>query len=94
MSCPFARGGGPSRRGLLAGAGGLLVGASVARVARAAAPESSVGAGLREAFFGPHQGGIATAPQTNSYFVAFDLVAKTVNEVTMMLRLGLTPPSG
>ncbi len=87
MSCPFAPGGGPSRRGLLAGAGGLLVGASMPKLARAATPEGSAGAGAKEPFYGPHQGGIATAPQTNSYFVAFDLVAKTVDEVTMMLRL-------
>src|SRR5271165_476921 len=38
-------------------------------------------------FFGPHQGGIATAQQTNSYFVAFDLLAKTRDEMTAMLRL-------
>ncbi|HEX9169627.1 MAG TPA: Dyp-type peroxidase, partial [Roseiarcus sp.] len=89
MSCPFAPGGGPSRRGLLAGAGGLLAGASVARLARAATPQprGPAGPALTEPFFGPHQGGIATPPQTNSYFVAFDLVAKTVDEVTMMLRL-------
>ena len=77
MSCPFhpARGG-PSRRGLLAGAGGLLAGAGLGKVARAAAPEAPVGP-LREAFFGQHQGGIATPAQTNSYLVAFDLAAKT-----------------
>ena len=87
MSCPFhpARGG-PSRRGLLAGAGGLLAGAGLGKVARAAAPEAPVGP-LREAFFGQHQGGIATPAQTNSYLVAFDLAAKTVDEVTTMLRL-------
>jgi deferrochelatase/peroxidase EfeB len=86
MSCPFAPGGGPSRRGLLAGAGGLLAGAGVARLARAAAPEASAaGAAPREIFFGEHQGGIATAQQTNSYFVAFDLVAKTRDEVAAML---------
>ncbi len=44
MSCPFAPGGGPSRRGLLAGAGGLLAGAGVAKLARAATSETS-GAG-------------------------------------------------
>ncbi len=87
MSCPFhpARGG-PSRRGLLAGAGGLLAGAGLGKVARAAAPEAPAGP-LREAFFGQHQSGIATPAQTNSYLVAFDLVAKTVDEVTTMLRL-------
>jgi deferrochelatase/peroxidase EfeB len=87
MSCPFAPRGGPSRRGLLAGAGALLAGAGSANIARAATPEAPAGAGLREAFFGRHQGGIATAPQTNCYFAAFDLVAKTADEVTTMLRL-------
>jgi deferrochelatase/peroxidase EfeB len=86
MSCPFAPGGrGPSRRGLLAGAGGLLAGAGLGRAARAATPESPARAALKEAFFGQHQGGIATAQQRNSYFVAFDLVAKTRDEVTAML---------
>jgi deferrochelatase/peroxidase EfeB len=85
MSCPFAPGGGPSRRGLLAGAGGLLAGAGVSRFARAASPAASTGAGQREIFFGEHQEGIATPQQTNSYFVAFDLVAKTRDEVAAML---------
>ncbi|HEY1453307.1 MAG TPA: Dyp-type peroxidase, partial [Roseiarcus sp.] len=87
MSCPFAPGDGPSRRGLLAGAGGLLAGASVAKIARAATPAAPAAGALREAFFGQHQGGIATPPQTNAYFAAFDLVAKSVDEVTAMLRL-------
>jgi deferrochelatase/peroxidase EfeB len=87
MSCPFAPGGGPSRRGLLAGVGGLLVGASMRKPARAATPEGSAGVAAKEPFYGPHQAGIATPPQTNAYFVAFDLVAKSVDEVTAMLRL-------
>ena len=88
MSCPFAPGGsGPSRRGLLAGAGGLLAGAGLGKVARAATPDGPAGAALTEAFFGQHQAGIATPQQTNSYFAAFDLVAKSVDEVTAMLRL-------
>ena len=86
MSCPFAPGGGPSRRGLLAGAGGLLASAGVAssraRPRRRLRPAPRRG----KSFFGEHQGGIATAQQTNSYFVAFDLVAKTRDEVTAMLR--------
>jgi deferrochelatase/peroxidase EfeB len=65
----------------------LLAGASVPRLARAATPEAANGALLVEPFFGPHQGGIATPAQTNCYFVAFDLVARTVDEVTTMLRL-------
>ena len=87
MRGPFSPGGGPSRRGLLAGAGGLLVGASMPKLARAAAPEGAAVAGAGERFFGQHQAGIATPQQTSSYFAAFDLVAKSVDEVTAMLRL-------
>ena len=88
MSCPFTPGKrGPSRRSLLAGAGGLLASAGVGTSMRAASQEISAGAVAREIFFGEHQGGIATAQQTNSYFVAFDLVAKTRDEVATMLRL-------
>jgi len=88
MSCPFAPARtGPSRRSLLAGAGGLLASAGVGASARAASQEVAVDAAAREMFFGEHQGGIATSQQANSYFVAFDLVAKTRDEVTTMLRL-------
>jgi deferrochelatase/peroxidase EfeB len=87
MSCPFHGGRGPSRRGILAGAGGLLVSTGFTRSARASSPGAPVGDAEREAFFGEHQAGIATAPQTNSYFVTFDLAAKTRDEVTAMLRL-------
>jgi deferrochelatase/peroxidase EfeB len=86
MSCPIGKGGtGPSRRGLLVGAGGLLASAGVGSVARAASRDPTA-AVLREPFFGEHQGGIATSQQTHSYFAAFDLVAKTRDEVKAMLR--------
>jgi deferrochelatase/peroxidase EfeB len=65
----------------------LLAGAGMARLARAATAEASAAVPVAEPFFGLHQGGIATPPQTNTYFVAFDLVAKTADEVTAMLRL-------
>jgi deferrochelatase/peroxidase EfeB len=87
VSCPFDGGSGPSRRGLLAGAGGLLAAAGFMKDARAGTPAATAGAALSEAFVGEHQGGIATAPQTNTYFVAFDLAAKTRDDVTTMLRL-------
>jgi len=70
----------------MAGAGGLLASAGAARFARAAAEGASTGAAPQEMFFGEHQRGIATAQQANSYFVAFDLVAKSRDEVTAMLR--------
>jgi deferrochelatase/peroxidase EfeB len=87
MKCPFGNGGaGPSRRGLLVGAGGLLASAGVASVARAASENPSAAAVSREMFFGEHQAGIATPQQMHSYFVAFDLLAKTQAEVVAMLR--------
>ena len=85
MSCPFdVAGRGPSRRGLLAGAGALL--ASAGAVAPSRAATSQMAAATREAFFGAHQAGIATAQQAHSYFAAFDLTAKTREEVVAMLR--------
>jgi deferrochelatase/peroxidase EfeB len=87
MSCPIGKGGtGPSRRGLLVGAGGLLASAGVGSAARAAAENPSAAAAPREPFFGEHQGGIATSQQTHAYFAAFDLIAKTREEVVAMLR--------
>jgi deferrochelatase/peroxidase EfeB len=86
MSCPLGHSGrGPSRRGLLADAGGLLATAGVSKFALAGAQEASTVAAPQEMFFGAHQGGIATSQQANSYFVAFDLVAKTRDEVAAML---------
>jgi deferrochelatase/peroxidase EfeB len=88
MSCPFAPvKAGPSRRSLLAGAGGLMASAGVATFTRTSAQELPAGAAAREMFFGEHQGGIATPQQASSYFAAFDLVAKTRDEVTTMLSL-------
>jgi deferrochelatase/peroxidase EfeB len=88
MSCPFGPvKTGPSRRSLLAGASGLVASAGVRTFTRAAAQELPAGAAAREMFFGEHQGGIATPQQASSYFAAFDLVAKTRDEVTTMLSL-------
>jgi deferrochelatase/peroxidase EfeB len=88
MSCPFpGKGTGPTRRGLLAGAGGALASAGAATLARAAPQASQGEAELREPFFGPHQGGIATPQQTHSYFAAFDCLAKNRDELTTMLKV-------
>ena len=85
MTCPFGQGGtGPTRRGLLAGVGGLLA-AGVAS-ARATTETAAPAAASNEPFFGGHQAGIATPQPMHCYFVAFDLVAKTRDEVTTMLR--------
>ena len=87
MSCPFSgKGAGPTRRGLLVGAGGALASAGAATLSRAATPVSPGEAALREPFFGPHQGGIATPQQTHSYFAAFDCLAKSRDELKTMLR--------
>jgi len=88
MSCPFSgEGKGPTRRGLLAGAGGVLASAGAATLARAAPQVSRGEAELREPFFGPHQGGIATPQQTHSYFAAFDCLAKSRDELATMLKV-------
>src|ERR1700677_3131236 len=88
MSCPFSgEGTGPTRRGLLAGAGGALASVGTSTLARAAPQVSQGEAELREPFFGPHQGGIATPQQTHSYFAAFDCLAKNRDELTAMLKV-------
>ncbi len=87
MSCPFGgEATGLSRRKLLAGAGGLLAGASAAGLARTPAQAATVAAAAPEAFFGDHQAGIATPQQAHSQFATFDMVAKTRNELIAMLR--------
>ncbi len=82
MSCPFDHGGHrPSRRGLLAAAGGLLA-AGTAR-AQATGPALAQAA---EPFHGVHQSGIATAQQKHQTFASFDLVAKSGTEIVALLR--------
>jgi deferrochelatase/peroxidase EfeB len=73
-----------SRRGLLAGAGGLaaLAGAALgARPVAAAAALPPV-----EAFHGAHQAGIVTAQQSHSSFAALDLLTNKRDEVVRLLR--------
>jgi deferrochelatase/peroxidase EfeB len=85
--CPFA-----SRRGFLAAAGGLAAAAPVAAFAQTAADKGITPAGqgtgraLTEPFYGLHQGGIVTALQNHTFFGAFDLVAKTRDEVIALLK--------
>ena len=81
----------PSRRGFLAGAAGGLVAASSGLAARAATPTPPP-ADLpktpadTEPFWGPHQGGILTPAQSNSYFAAFDLNARKREDVIALLK--------
>jgi deferrochelatase/peroxidase EfeB len=85
--CPFS-----SRRGFLAAAGGLAAAAPVAAFGQTAADKgitpASQGSGrvLTEPFYGLRQGGIVTALQNHTFFASFNLVAKTRNEVVVMLR--------
>ncbi len=91
MTCPFSGSrGGPSRRGLLVGAGGALVSFGAGAVARAATPAEAPplpASPAREPFYGARQGGIATRPQRASYFAAFDCLAKTRDDLVGMLQL-------
>jgi deferrochelatase/peroxidase EfeB len=92
--CPFA-----SRRGFIAAAGGLLVGAA-AKPAKAgpamavppevASPGSPNGPPGIEPFYGRNQGGILTPPQRHSYFASFDLMAKRRDDVVALLRAWTT----
>lgn len=88
MSCRFSgKGTGPTRRGLLAGAGGALASAGAASLARSAPQAAQGEAELREPFFGRRQGGIATPQQTHTYFAAFDCSAKSRDELAAMFRV-------
>ena len=76
-TCPFA-----SRRGFLAGVGGLA-GAGMLRPARAdtAAPPSV------EPFYGARQGGSLTPSQSHTYLAVFDLNATQATQVAALLKL-------
>lgn len=78
----------PSRRGFLAGLGGLA-GAAVAAPA-AAAPKTIDGKaapkGAVEPFYGAHQAGILTLAQSHCYVAAFDIVATDKAAVAAMLQ--------
>ncbi|MBC2637764.1 Dyp-type peroxidase [Rhodococcus wratislaviensis] len=74
---PPARG--LSRRRLLAGGAAALgavgVGWGAHETADHLRPDSPSDGGLTEPFHGPHQGGVATAPQAHAQFVGLDLRA-------------------
>jgi len=83
-----------SRRGFLTGAAGLMAAAGSAGLTSAAvaAEPNAMGGGGQdlhksEAFWGPHQGGIATRQQTNSYFAALDIITDKRAEVEALLRV-------
>jgi deferrochelatase/peroxidase EfeB len=76
-----------SRRGLLAAAGGLIAAAGTGVTARAAAGETvpKIPAAT-ETFWGVHQAGVVTTPQSHCYFAAFDLTTDKRDEVIDLLR--------
>jgi deferrochelatase/peroxidase EfeB len=65
------------RRAFLGSAGGLVAATGAPHVARASA---------RASFFGEHQAGIATPPETQTYFVALDVVTKRPGDIVRMFR--------
>jgi deferrochelatase/peroxidase EfeB len=78
------------RRRFLASAATVAAVAATAPVAatahaRASSASSETG-GDSEPFFGTHQAGVATTPQANVYFAAFDLIAEKRDDVIALLR--------
>ena len=74
----------PSRRGLLAGAGGLAAVAGTAFVTREAASSTKLPA--VEPFHGAHQAGIVTPQQGHTYFAALDLQTTKRDDVVRLLH--------
>ena len=78
---------GPSRRGFLAGVGGLAAGAAATpAMAAPKAGDVALPRGAVEPFFGAHQSGILTPAQSHCYVAAFDIVAKDKAAVAAMLQ--------
>ena len=79
-----------SRRGFLGAVGGLAGGAAAgAGLEMASAGAASTAVTRRSAiepFYGVHQGGIATAPQSHSYFAAFDVITERRSEVADLFK--------
>jgi deferrochelatase/peroxidase EfeB len=81
-----------SRRRFLASAATAAAVAATAPVAAAAhgraatSSSSSESGGDNEPFFGLHQAGVATMPQANVYFAAFDLTTEKREDVVALLR--------
>ena len=77
----------PSRRGLLAAAGGLIAAAGTASTPRAATVEAvPKPIAATETFWGRHQAGIVTPPQSHCYFAAFDLTTDKRQDVIDLLQ--------
>jgi deferrochelatase/peroxidase EfeB len=81
----------PSRRGFLFAAGGAAaatvgLGAGAVAASDMATPPPSDPRGVVEPFWGAHQGGILTLPQSHSYFAAFDIATDQRAAVEKLLR--------
>ncbi|NUW36973.1 Dyp-type peroxidase [Nonomuraea sp. SMC257] len=84
-----------SRRSLLAGGAALPVAAIPGQAAAGAVPGQVVAAAAGtgdavEPFHGPHQAGIATAPQAHAVFLGLDLLPGTGKEAVVRLMQLLT----
>ena len=86
---------GPSRRGFLVAAGGMIAAGGAGFAARAAEESAAKTpspaqpakeAALTEPFFGEHQAGIATPAQSHTYFAAVDLTTAKREDVVALLR--------
>ena len=78
----------PSRRGLLAAAGGLAAAVGAGFTARSAVPQAAAPkpGSATEAFWGDHQAGIVTPAQEHTYFAAFDLTTGKRDAVVALLQ--------
>jgi deferrochelatase/peroxidase EfeB len=76
--CPY----GPTRRGFLAGAGGLAALAATTSAARTTVEAP----GAVEPFWGVHQAGIVTPQQAHSYVAALDVTTTKREDIVAMLR--------
>jgi deferrochelatase/peroxidase EfeB len=81
-----------SRRGFLTAAGIAVAGSTIG--AGAATPVLAADDGQKTAasaaavpFWGAHQGGILTRPQSHTYFAAFDLTTEKRDDVVKLLRV-------
>jgi deferrochelatase/peroxidase EfeB len=77
-----------SRRRFLVGTGGILAGGSLIAQPGIAATETTPAstASETEPFFGPHQGGIVTPTQTQTFFAAFDLETEKLGDIAELFR--------
>ncbi|HEY3845603.1 MAG TPA: iron uptake transporter deferrochelatase/peroxidase subunit [Acetobacteraceae bacterium] len=78
----------PSRRRLLATAGGLAAAVGAGFAARSAVPEAAAPKprAATEDFWGVHQAGIVTPAQEHTYFAAFDLNSEKRDDVVALLK--------